>query len=41
MGLDSSFLEQVGHFKTICPSCEKEIDTEIMDSQSIEFITEE
>ena len=41
MGIDSSFLEQVGHFKTRCPSCDKVIQTNILDSQSIAFITEE
>ena len=29
MGIDSTFLEGVGDFKTICPSCSREIDTEI------------
>ena len=41
MGLDSSFLEQVGHFITKCPSCGEEINTEILDSQAIDFITED
>ena len=29
MGIDSTFLEQVGDFKTICPSCSREIETKI------------
>lgn len=28
MGIDATFLDQVGDFKTVCPSCGKEIDTE-------------
>lgn len=41
LGVDSTFIEQVGHFITECPSCKKKINTEILDSQSIEFITED
>jgi len=41
MGIDSTFLEQVDHFTTPCPSCGKEINTEILDSQAIDFITED
>jgi hypothetical protein len=28
MGIDSSFLDQVGDFETTCPSCERAIRTE-------------
>jgi hypothetical protein len=29
MGIDSTFLDNVGDFKTVCPSCDRLIDTEI------------
>ncbi len=41
LGVDSTFVEQVGHFETICPSCQTEINTEVLDSQAIDFITKE
>lgn len=30
MGIDATFLDQVGDFKTKCPSCNAEIDTHIL-----------
>jgi len=41
MGVDTTFIEQVEHFEIKCPSCACMINTEILDSQSIEFITED
>jgi hypothetical protein len=38
MGIDSSFLEGVGDFKTICPSCSREIDTEVDIPETVEDI---
>ena len=40
LGVDATYIDQVGHFLTRCPSCDREINTEILDSQAIEFITE-
>ena len=41
MGVDSTYIEQVGHFTTPCPSCGTLIYTNILDSQAIDFITKD
>ena len=33
LGVDSTFVEQVGHFKTKCPACGNKIDTIILDKK--------
>ena len=30
LGVDMTFVEQVGDFTTICPSCKKMIDTRVL-----------
>jgi len=41
LGVDATFLEQVEDFETICPSCKRIINTCVLESQAIDFITGE
>ena len=31
LGVDRTFIEQVGHFETVCPCCENIIHTDVID----------